>query len=328
MDDIITIIIPVYNVENYVEKCIKSVIEQTYKKLQIIIIDDGSKDLSWKICEHYSNIDNRIVFFRKENMGLSDTRNRGLDICEGKYVFFLDSDDFLPNDAIETLYKNILSNNADISIGRFLDCYSPSFQITDENLFEFQTEIYDKTNGLNTMLYNSKFTNAACNKLYNIKLFDGVRFPVGKLYEDLATTYKLFYKAEKVVYSNKYTYCYLRDRENSIMHKKFSQARMQALDYAEEIVAFAKKSFTKIKKAAISRLVMECIFILLELPNTNEFFAENKRVKKIINKYRFQCLLNTKVPLKQKMLMIASIFGRKFLMKIWNIKEKRKRVEK
>ena len=327
-NDLITIIIPVYNVEKYIDKNIQSVINQTYKKMEIILVDDGSTDNSGKKCDQYINIDNRIKVIHKENGGLSDARNKGLEISTGKWVYFLDSDDFLPRFSIETLYNLANKNNADISVGTFYDYYNPDFDIDyemfDKNL-DITIDIYDKEQGLETMLYNSKITNAACNKLYKRKLFENITFPKGKLYEDLGTTYKLFYKAKKVVLTNQHTYCYFRDRTDSIMHKTYNSNRMQGLKYAEEIVEFIEKNVPQIKKSAISRLYMECVFILIEIPKDKKFKEDRKKINEYLRKYRIQIILNKKMPIKQKILAIISIFGKKVLMLVWNLKEKRKR---
>ena len=327
-NDLITIIIPVYNVEKYIEKNIQSVISQTYNKLEIILVDDGSKDNSGKICDEYAKTDNRISVIHKENGGLSDARNKGLEISTGNWIFFLDSDDFLPKFSIETLYNLAINNNADISVGTFYDYYNSDFNI-DYEIFDKDLDItvnvYKDEQGLETMLYNSKITNAACNKLYKKELFEDITFPKGKLYEDLGTTYKLFYNAKRVTLTNQHTYCYFRDRLDSIMNKTYNSNRMQGLKYAEEILEFTNNKIPAIKKSAISRLYMECIFILIEMPKDKEFNEDRKKINYYLRKYRGQIILDKKMPIKQKMLAMSSMFGKKVLMLVWNLKEKMKR---
>ena len=120
MTEKITVIVPVYNVENYLEKCLDSLINQTYKNIEIIVINDGSTDNQGEICQEYAQKDNRIVYIEKENGGLSDARNVGLDKMTGSYVTFIDSDDWIEQDYIETLYKKIVEYQADIAVGNYI----------------------------------------------------------------------------------------------------------------------------------------------------------------------------------------------------------------
>ena len=209
MKDLISVIIPVYNVEKYIEKCIYSVINQTYKNIEIILVDDGSTDISGKICDDFEKKDYRIKVIHKKNGGLSDARNVGIDVSTGKYIVFIDSDDYVDKKHIEYLYNMITKNNADISICQFNIVYENSdIQITDFTKKD-TIKIFDNKKALETMLYNKKFCNSACTKMYKKELFDDIRFPIGKLYEDLGTTYKLIEKTTKVVLGQRTTYNYL-----------------------------------------------------------------------------------------------------------------------
>ena len=174
------------------------------------------------------------------------------------------------------------------------------------------------------MLYNSEFTNKALNKLCKKSLFYNIRFPVGKLYEDLATIYKVIAISEKVVLGTKITYNYF-DRDSSIMNAKFNLKRMEGLEFAEEIVKFVKEKFPNIEKSAISRLYMECIFILLKIPLGKEYKKQNKKLRYYLRKYRVTILINKKMPKKQKLLCIVVMFGRTPLRVVWNLKEKAKK---
>ena len=116
MEDVVSVIVPVYNVEQYIRKCIESILNQTYNKMEIILVDDGSTDNSGIICDEYSKRDKRIKVIHKINGGLSDARNAGLDICTGDYIVFVDSDDYIKNNMIEMLHKDILEKRADISV--------------------------------------------------------------------------------------------------------------------------------------------------------------------------------------------------------------------
>lgn len=328
--DIITIIIPIYKVEKYLKKCVQSVINQTYSNLEIILVDDGSPDNCGKICDDYAKEDKRIKVIHKLNGGLSDARNKGLDIATGKYVYFLDSDDSISKDAIKYLYHIIKENNADIAIGKMKEVFKENYSFNQEEILLKENlkdtiKLYTKEQALEEMLYNTEFTNMACNKLYKKRLFSKIRYPVGMLYEDLGTTYKLISCSEKVVLGSKITYYYLANRKESIMNKNYNSTRMQALKFAEEILEFIQREYPKIEKAAIARLYMECIFILLKIPRDNKYKKDNDKIKDYLRKYRWIVINNKKMPIKQKVLCVFAIGGRIPLRIVWKLKEWMKR---
>lgn len=211
---LVSIIVPVYNVERYIHRAIDSIISQSYKNLEIILVDDGSLDNCPHICDEYALKDNRIKVIHKKNGGLSDARNVGIDIINGEYITFVDSDDYIATNAIERLIQEIRVQNTDA-----LCC---SYYLIDSN-----GEIYDcrkceknfKYTGTDAakLLINDLFPyNFAWAKLYKKKLFEGIRFPVGRLYEDIATIYKVISKADSVYCMTDCLYYYERGREGNI----------------------------------------------------------------------------------------------------------------
>lgn len=205
---VVSIIIPVYNVEEYIHECVGSVIKQSYRDLEIFLINDGSTDKSGDICKEIANQDNRIIYIEKENGGLSSARNYGLKKATGDFVFFLDSDDYLAPDAIETLIKEQERSNSDI--------VSSGFEIT-KNRAEKKAEKKESTfiTGDSSLFFLQKISNHACAKLYKKKIFEGIFYPENQHYEDVATTFKLYDKAQKVSYTENGLYCY-RIREGAI----------------------------------------------------------------------------------------------------------------
>ncbi len=319
-ENLITIIIPVYKVEKYINKCIDSIINQTYRNIEIILVDDGSPDNCGKICDDYAKNDERIKVIHKKNGGLSDARNIGLKNSNGKYVLFVDSDDYIETFAVEYLYNLNRKYEADIAIG----CTNLIYENIENNNINNKNDTikeYNTQEALEAMLYNTEFTNNAWNKLYKRDLFENIEYPIGALYEDLAITYKLIGKSTKVVLGSKKTYNYLIDRKDSIMNNEFNEKRIQGLIYTEEILEFIMKEYPQIEKAAIARLYMECIFILLKLPYNRKYSEYNKKVKYYIRKYRKIVITDSKMPKKQKMLCISVIFSRFILRTVWNIKE-------
>ena len=214
---LISIVVPVYKVEEYLAKCIESIINQTYKNLEIIIVDDGSPDNCPKICDEYALKDSRIKVIHKENGGLSDARNRGIKEAKGEFIGFIDSDDYIDEDMYSYLYELIKKYNADISI-----CGVRTFDETKDKYIAFNDEFcVDSTEALKLLANDKEMKNFAVNKLYNKGLFTDnlISYPKGKIMEDIATTYKLFEKANRIVVGNKSYYNYLI-RDNSIIGSK------------------------------------------------------------------------------------------------------------
>ncbi|CAI9430269.1 hypothetical protein MSHRCOH1_08710 [Candidatus Ornithobacterium hominis] len=220
MKDLISVIIPVYNVEEYLVECINSVLAQTYTNLEIILVNDGSTDSSGEICREYAKKDNRIILIEKENGGLSDARNAGLDVCTGKYISFVDSDDIIHPGFISLLYKYI-SYDTIVACDRFnIKDSSEITYIDTEN-----TKVFNYTNeDILHDFYSFKITYpSVCNKLFPYSVFKKLRFPKGLIYED---SYIFPY-----IYTNKYLnfiklnlpLYYYRYNPNSITRKKLTE---------------------------------------------------------------------------------------------------------
>jgi glycosyltransferase involved in cell wall biosynthesis len=213
------VVVPIYKVEKYIDKCINSIINQTYKNLEIILVDDGSPDNCPQICDEYAKKDNRIKVIHKENGGLSDARNRGIKEARGEYIGFVDSDDYIDDGMYEYLYNLIKKHNAEISI-----C---GFKEVDENgkaIKEKKSECineYSSIEALEILAEDIIITNHAWNKLYKRELFvkNSIEYPVGKIMEDISTTYKLFEESNRIVLGDEIQYYYLI-RETSISGEK------------------------------------------------------------------------------------------------------------
>lgn len=212
MTALISIIVPVYKTQPYLRKCLNSIIRQTYKNLEIVLVDDGSPDDCGKICDEYAARDLRIKVIHQRNSGLSSARNEGLKIASGEYIGFADSDDWIEADMFETLYRGALEYKADIAICGFYFVRDNKCRAVNEK----QTVLYDREDAIHHLILDDTFTNHVWNKLYKRKLFENVYFPDGRTFEDVATTYKLFEKSDRVVFLNSCKYYYLQ-REDSIV---------------------------------------------------------------------------------------------------------------
>ena len=240
MEELISVIVPVYKVEKYLKKCIESIISQTYKKLEIILVDDGSPDNCPKICDEYAKKDDRIKVIHKKNGGLSDARNYGIDIAKGKYICFIDSDDYISAKFIETLYDDIKSGDAKISsVGykKVNDKYEQKLE-NQKNCLVF----FNKEDAIKQLFLEDTFGNYAWNKLYDIDLFNGIKFPVEKKMEDLGIMYLLFDKCDKISYNKNQLYYYVQ-REGSILHTLSKELLLDKLELSIKRYEYIKKSY-------------------------------------------------------------------------------------
>jgi len=263
---LITIIVPVYNVADYLERCIYSIINQTYKNLEIILVDDGSTDDSGLMCDDFASKDKRIKVIHKENGGLSDARNVAIDIATGDYITFVDSDDYIELDMVEFLYESIINNDADISTCLYQNFYDGEDVLEYSDNTEF---VCSCDEALEKLLYQNDCTTSAWGKLYKTYLFDGIRYPKGKICEDLDTTYLLFAKTSKVVINTVKKYYYLQ-RSSSIINSKFNPKRMDALEFAKKETDFIIKNYPNLIKGSFNREFMEAIFILDSMSNLKD----------------------------------------------------------
>ncbi|EGO2810053.1 glycosyltransferase family 2 protein, partial [Enterococcus faecalis] len=254
---LVSVVIPVYNVEKYVEKCLDSVINQTYQNLEIIIVNDGSTDNSLSVCQKKKLSDSRIKLINKENGGLSSARNAGIECAQGEFICFIDSDDWIELDYIEVLLNGMENTNVDISVIQMI-------KVKDFNKIAFQSEsqtkwdIFERETAMRELFSSNLIGYSANNKLYRISLFKSIRYPEGMLMEDKGTTYRLIDSSTKVAVngSTKYHY-YLRD--NSILRTDFNQKNFDSFIIHEEILNFMDEHYPSISPKVKSRYVYEAI---------------------------------------------------------------------
>lgn len=216
MEPLISVIMPVYNVEKYLHRAVQSILDQTIHEWELILVDDGSMDESPQICDYYARQDGRIRVFHQLNGGLSAARNIGLSMASGKYISFVDSDDWIKCDMLQIMSSICEEKRAQICCCEFFIAYDNGR--TDERTkTENVLEILNQKEAIYELLIDRKIQSFSCNKLFERELFDGIEFPVGKHYEDIGTTYKLVLKSEKVAIYNVSLYYYYQ-RENSITH--------------------------------------------------------------------------------------------------------------
>lgn len=226
----VSIIVPVYNVEQYLKECIESILAQTWKNFEVILVDDGSTDSSGKICDEYSQKKEFISVIHKKNGGLSSARNAGIDVAQGDYLAFIDSDDVVHPRYLSELVAIVKKEKADLAACNF--CVGSLCRW--KNFSEVKYDIRCNEDVLKKMNDNDVVVTVAWNKLYHAKFFReyGLRYPVGKIHEDMFLTPQILYYTKKMVITNEQLYFY-RQRENSIMNSSFSIKQLDALDAIE-----------------------------------------------------------------------------------------------
>lgn len=249
-DILVSVILPVYNVEKYLIKCLDSVIRQTYQKLEIILVDDGSTDSSGKICDDYANKDGRIKIFHKKNGGLSDARNYGIERSTGEYLAFIDSDDYVDDDYIEFLMNLTESGKYKISLCSLHVVFTGSDRIMNKG--NGKRVILNPKTCIEMMCYHEEVETAAYAKLLHRSLFNNVRFPVGKIFEDIGTSYLLFDQCKEIpcCFVPKYYYVI---RENSIVTSSFTKKKLDFIEMTDQMADYVDEKYPDLKTATKRR---------------------------------------------------------------------------
>lgn len=231
----VSIVVPVFNVEKYLERCVNSILSQTFKEFEVILVDDGSTDYSGMLCDQYSNRDSRVRVIHKTNGGLSDARNVGIDAALGKWILFVDSDDFIEPEMVSTLHTLAVNEKAQIAICGIRNCYEGMSSIQYPKIEQFSCT---GTEALRMTLEGGKIPGSICDKLIQRELVVGKYFPRGKIYEDAFYMPELLLSAEKVVVTTQPLYNYWH-RRGSITTHPFTPKKMdviKAYEYTMEVV--------------------------------------------------------------------------------------------
>lgn len=314
---LISVIVPVYNVQRFLSDCIESIIKQTYEKLEIMLVDDGSTDDSGKICDNYAQKDTRIKVIHKENGGLSDARNVALDICEGEYITFVDSDDVITVDMVEYLWKLQQNTDADIVTCQ-TQLISEDGQVIPKNQQYSTRIITGNENCMLNFLTARDMDTAACMKLFKKDLFKEIRFPFGKYSEDLFTVYKLVALSNIVVVGEEKKYVY-RIRNASIMHQEFSKKHLDVVEGAILRAEFVAKEYPQLLTYANAGIINAVNVCTLKIIECNQRVSELKDtihyLQSLYRKYTKDVLLS-KNRGRVKLFSMLAIFNLNFIVKI------------
>lgn len=281
----ITIIVPVYDVEKYINRCVDSILNQTFTDFECILVDDGSPDNCGKICDEYAKKDKRIKVIHKPNGGLSDARNAGIDIAMGEYLSFIDSDDWIHPQMLEILYEGIKKSNVLLSV-----CAYEEIKNERETYFKkIEKPIFEIKNGMSFLTENNVTAVVAWNKLYHRELFNDIRYPLGKWHEDEFTTYKLLYKAVNIAVCDIKLYMYFFNQKG-ISKGGWTVKRLDALEAFEDMICFFEEK-------GEDKYLIRSVYVFLRVANEQYdkcIITENykdirkrisQRMRKVLKRY-------------------------------------------
>lgn len=293
----ISVIVPVYKVEKYLHKCIESILEQSYKDYELILVDDGSPDDCPDICDFYAEQYSNIIVIHKENGGLSDARNAGIKIARGEYITFIDSDDYVDQNYLITLISLLEKYDADISVTGIKTFYEN--EVIPQKNGIIREYVYTGMEALEKMLYQKTLDSSACAMLLPTKLARQFLFPYRKYHEDEFTTYKYYASVNKVAVTTRPQYFYFQ-RRNSIMHT-FGQASLDELDAADNLVNVCGEYWPDLIKAAKAKKFSDYCQVLL---SSNAVRAENpvifSRIVCYLNNEKKKIICNPNVRIKNR----------------------------
>jgi glycosyltransferase involved in cell wall biosynthesis len=301
MNPAISIIVPVYNVELYIKKCLESILIQTFNDFEVVIVNDGSTDNSGSICDEFAKKDMRVMVIHKENGGLSSARNAGLEMANGEFLGFVDGDDYIDKNMYQKLYQLCKETNSDISICQFAK--EIDGKQTDEVDEKFIKEM-DNLEAMRQLFKGNFYRFSVCNKLFKKTCFNNILFPEGRIHEDLSTTYKLFTNSNKSVYTEYQGYAYVK-RENSILTAKFNEKRLDALIGWNEILPFMSQNYPQLTEEFIACFAYGCVdntyYILNQVENRERRDEYLSVIKRLVKKYYRKIMLNNALSFKYKL---------------------------
>lgn len=285
MNELISIIVPVYKVESYLDRCIKSIISQSYQNLEIILVDDGSPDQCPHMCDMWAQKDERIKVVHKQNGGLSDARNTGIHVASGTVIGFVDSDDWLEKDFCKMLLTIMNANKCDIVACKYRKRY---FQ---DEIFEIKETgsitILDRNQSMSALIEDDQVQQVVWNKLYRKELIEGITFAVGKCHEDEFWSYQVIGASEHLGIVDYMGYNYYQ-RSDSIMGSDFSIKRLDAIEAKLQRQKYLERNFPMLREQGLANLYFSCMYTgqlaLRFVPRENR-----ETIFKKINEYLKQC---------------------------------------
>lgn len=293
MSTFVSVVVPVYNVKKYLNKCVNSIIAQTYDNYEVLLIDDGSTDGSAEICDSFAEQCEKISVYHKENGGQSDARNYANKYVKGEYIVYIDSDDYVDPDYISVMVECREKYNADLVIASHID-EDEYGKVLSKKFFDNKVTIYDAKLALEEMCYEKTICTSPCGKLIKREHIFENEFPKGMVYEDLATIYKIIGSCNTVVYINRSIYHYIQ-RNGSTMHSKYSPKVLHVMQASENLLDYVEKYYPDIRSAAIQRYFFSANEVYVRAFNEKDFLIITRKVRKNLKKYWSDIQKNPKI---------------------------------
>lgn len=310
---LISVILPIYNVEKYLPACMESIFAQTYHNLEIILVDDGSTDNCGGLCDEYAEKNKRVVVYHKKNGGVSETRNYGLEQARGEYITFVDPDDYIDSDYVEYLLLLINRYHSRMSICQHRVRYNNG---SVKEMGSAGEEELTAQRCLERMLYHDVIDTSAWGKLYHRDLFDGVRYPVNKIFEDAAITYKLMMRCEKIAisYESKYTYVF---HNNSIVNSEFKKSKLDLLEVTDKMAEDISQTYPELKKAAVRRQVYARFSTLNQMLESTGYPEIKKELIEYIKRHKKDIFCNREAPRRDKIGLLLLMLSYRLYRFCW-----------
>jgi len=296
MNPKISVVLPVYNVEKYIEKCLETVINQTYQNLEIILVDDGSTDSSGQICDAYADKDERIRVIHKANGGLSDARNVGAASATGEYLTYIDSDDYVTLTYVEYLYGLIQKYKTKVALCTHIIVFENGKNVPLGNGTD---EMLDVETCLERMLYHDVIDTSAWAKMFTMDLAKKIQFPKGKLFEDIGTTYRFWLESGQIACGYEPQYFYII-RKNSIVTGAFNMKKLDLLEMTDSMARDVEAVLPSLKTALDRRKIYARFSTLNQMQDVDGYKEERDKLISYIRMNGAQLLTNNKVPKRDK----------------------------
>ena len=301
---LVSVVIPVYNTEKYLEKCVNSVLDQTYKNIEVILVDDGSKDKSGKICDSFAKIYENISVYHTENKGQSYARNYGIKKSRGEYISFIDSDDYIAKDMIERLANGCEKNGTEMGCTNKVRVSSRGEEYKEK--INEKKKIVKPNEALFLLLLNDP---SPCNKLYKKELFKDISFPVGVVYEDTLTVPRLIDACEKIYFDNGYGYYYLQN-EGSTIHSKFTKKKLNAFYASKWLYNFILGKYPDLRIVAERFYILSLTTMITDIyPARKGFKKEYREIKQQLRLFRKKYRNNPYIPFMKKVMIFMDLHG-------------------
>lgn len=316
---LISVVLPIYNIEKYLDRCMAAVLSQTYTNLEILMVDDGSPDGCPAMCDEYARKDPRVRALHKKNGGLSDARNYGIKHSTGEYIACIDPDDYVDSDYIEYLYDLIVKYGTRMSICQHITEYDNG-TVNDHGGDGDELMTIEKC--LGRLLYHDVIDTSAWAKLYHRSLFDTVSYPKGKIFEDIGTTYALIMQCSEGVsvgYASKYHYIY---HMNSIVNSSFSPRKLNLLEMTDKMGHDVVKAYPSLKKAVLRRRVYARFSTLNQMLNAEGCEREREQIIRFILHHKKSILRDPLAPRRDKIAMRLLAIDYKLYKAFWTAYQK------